>query len=73
MIVPAFLFKYLFIFVDIRIKNCIQIDVYQVHKILVIRAGNWVHGFIRISHRIQKCVNGAFNKLNKRFFNRIFS
>ena len=52
LIMPAFLPENGFVFINIRVKYCIQIDMHQVLEILVITAGHGVYGLIRIGHGI---------------------
>ena len=49
---PAFLFEYLFSFVDVRMKYGIKINIAQILKILIIAARNGIYGLVGISHRI---------------------
>ena len=52
LIMPAFLPENGFVFINIRVKYGIQIDMHQVMEILVIAACHRVYGLIRISHGI---------------------
>ena len=52
LIMPAFLSENRFVFVNIRVKNRIQIDMHQVLEIFVIAAGHGVYSLVRIGHGI---------------------
>ena len=52
LIMPAFLPENGFIFINIRVKYGIQIDMHQVLEILVIAACHRVYGLVRIGHGI---------------------
>ena len=52
LIMPAFLPENGFVFINIRVKYGIQIDMHQVLEILVITACHRVYGLIRIGHGI---------------------
>ncbi len=67
-IVPAFLFKSFL--GNIRIKNCIKINIHEVIKIFLIAAGNGIHSFIGKSHRIEKSLQTTFHKFYERFLDR---
>ena len=53
---PAFLPENLLLFIDIRMEYCIQIDMHQILKVLIITACYRIHGLVRIGHGIQKGV-----------------
>ena len=73
LVMPALLKEDLFPFVNIRIKDRIQINIHQILEILIVAAGNGIHGLIRIRHGIQKRVQGTFYQLYKRILGRIFA
>ena len=62
---PSLLKEYLWLPVNSRVENAVQIYVHQILKILVIAAGNRVYGLIRIRHGIQKCVQRTFYQFHK--------
>ena len=72
LITPTFLAECLVILINIWIKYCIHINMHQVLEILVIAACHRIYGLVRISHRIQKCIQRTFHKLNKRILHREF-
>ena len=67
-IIPAFLTEDFFFLINVRIKNCIQINMHQILKILIITACHRITGLVRISHGIQKSVQRAFDQFDKRIF-----
>ena len=54
MVIPALLAENLLFLVNVRVKNRIQINVHQILEILVITAGYWITGLIRVGHGIQE-------------------
>ena len=73
MVAPSFLAKDLFFLVNIRVKNCVQVNMHQVLEILIVAACHRVAGFVRISHGIQKSVQRAFDQFHKRILQWKFS
>ena len=73
MIIPAFLTEDFFFLINVRIKNCIQINMHQILEILIITACHRITGLVRISHGIQKSVQRAFDQFDKRIFERKLS
>ena len=71
-ITPTFLTECLVMLIDIRIKYRIHIDMHQVLEILIIAACHRIYRLVRISHRIQKCIQRTLHKLNKRILHREF-
>ena len=53
-------------------KDGIQIYAHQVEKILLVPAGNGVHGFIGKGDGVQKGVHGALHQVHKGLFHRVF-
>ena len=70
---PAFLLKDHLFFVDVGIKDRIQIHIHQIAKILVIAAGHRIHRFIRIGHGIQEGIQGSLGQFHKGVLYRILS
>ena len=70
LITPAFLPKDFFSFINVRKKDCIQIDMHQILKVLLIAACHRIHRFIRKCHRIQKCIQRPLYQLHKRILQR---
>ena len=68
LIAPSLLAEDLFFFVNIRIKNSIQVHMHQILEILIVAACNRIAGFIRIGHCIEKCVKRTLYQLHKRIF-----
>jgi len=52
LIMPAFLPENGFVFINIRVKYGIQIDMHQVLEIFVVAACNRVYRLIRVGHRV---------------------
>ncbi len=69
---PALLTENFLLVINVRVKDCIHIDIHQVFKILVVAACHRVHGVIRIGHRIEKSIERALHQLDKRIFEREF-
>ena len=69
-IIPALLPEDLFVFINIRMQNCVHIHVHQILKILFITACNRIYCLVRISHRIQKGVQRSFYQFHKRILGR---
>ena len=65
-VMPAFLLQGKFVVIDQRIKHRVQIHVHQVMKIFVVAAGYRVHRLVRISHGIQKRIQGTLHQFHKR-------
>ena len=72
LVAPSFLAECLVMLINIRIKYRIHIDMHQILKILVIAACHRIYCLIRISHRIQKCIQRTFHKFYKRILHREF-
>ena len=72
-IMPALLTQSIFVFINQRIKNSVQINIHQVMEVLIVAAGNRINRFIRISHSIQKGVQRALHKVDKRLLQMIFA
>ena len=53
-------------------KNGIQIDMHQILEIFIIAACDRIDCLLRISHCIQKGVQGTLHQFHKRIFDRIF-
>ena len=70
LIAPSLLAEDLFFFVNIRIKNSIQVHMHQILEILIVAACNRIAGFIRIGHCIEKCIKRTLYQLHKRIFQR---
>ena len=65
-IMPALLTQGVFVLVEGRIEHSVQIDVHQVMEILIVAAGNWIHGLIREGHSVQKGVQRALDQIHER-------
>ena len=72
-IMPALLTQSIFVFINQRIKNSVQINIHQVMEVLIVATGNRINRFIRISHSVQKGVQRALHKVDKRLLQMIFA
>ena len=73
LIMPALLAEDLFILIDIRIEDGVQIDIHQVLKIPVVAACHREDRLVRISHGVEKCVHGPLDEFDKRILQRKFA
>jgi len=62
-IMPALLTQGVFVLVEGRIEHSVQIYVHQVMEILIVAAGNGIHGLIREGHSVQKGVQRTLNEV----------
>ena len=70
LIAPALLTENCFLFINIRIKYRVQIDMHQVAEIGIVAARKRIHRLIRIGHCIQKCIQGALYQFHERILRR---
>ena len=70
LIVPAFLTENLLLPVNVRIEYRVQINVHEVPEIRVVRARYRIHCLVRIGHRVQECVEGTLDELDKGILHR---
>ena len=70
LVMPALLAENILLFINIGIKNRIQVDMHEVFKILLVAAGHRIDRLIRISHCVQESVQRTFGKLNERILDR---
>ena len=70
LIMPALLAEDILLFIDVRIKDCVQIDVHQILEICVVAAGHRIYSLVRISHRVEKCIERTLYQLNERVLDR---
>ena len=62
-IMPALLTQGVFVLVEGRIEHSVQIDVHQVMEVLIVAAGNGIHGLIREGHCVQKGVQRTLDEV----------
>ena len=67
---PALLAEDILLFIDVRIEHCVKIDVHQVLEIRVIAARHRIYSLIRVSHRVEKCIERTLYQLNERVLDR---
>ena len=67
---PALLEEDLFIFIDVRMKDRVQVHVHQVLEVLVVDAGRRIDRLVRIGHGIEKGIERALYQLHKRILGR---
>ena len=53
-------------------EDCVQIDVHQIEKILIVPAGNGIHRLVRVGHGVQEGLDGGFQQLHKGLLDRVF-
>ena len=68
--VPALLLEDLAVAVDVRMKDRVQVDVHQVLEVLQVAARDRVHRLVRVRHRVEERVQGAFRELDEGILDR---
>ena len=62
-IMPALLTQGVSVLVEGRIEHSVQIYVHQVMEVLIVAAGNGIHGLIREGHSVQKGVQRTLDEV----------
>ena len=70
LVMPALLSENILFFINIRIKNRIQVDMHEVFEILLVAARDRIDRLVRISHGIQESVQRTLGQLNERILDR---
>ena len=73
MIMPALLHQRKGIIRNIRIEDRVQIDVFEIAEVGIVRAGDRIDRFVRIGHRVQEGVDAALGQLHKGLLDRVFA
>ena len=72
-IVPALLHEHLRVLAHRGIEYRVEIDIHEILEILIVAARDRIHRLVRVRHRIEECIEAAFDELDKRLLERIFA
>ena len=70
LVVPALLLEDAGAVVDVGVQDGIQVDVHEVHEVLLVGGRHGVHGLVGERERVEEGLHGALEQVDERFLDR---